>query len=422
MKLHKDIRLALWMLAPMLLTGCASFDPKPLDAAPFKERAQTRVDDGVTVTTAVLTTQESEAVLGINIGLRRIQAVWIEVENSQGHPYWLVSSALDPEYYSPDEVAYASRLLLQGRYNNEVTDHLQRVSFRNPVPAGGTRSGFIFVNLDEGEKELDVDLISRQGAKFFEFYTHVPGIRTHTLEEAESRYPSKERTEMTEAQLRDALEGLRCCTTRQDGSVDGDPLNIVVIGNPDDLFPAFVRRGWHSAEDTYAGSVWKTVNSFLFGHRYRYSPVSPLYHDGRQQDIALQKARGTIHRRNHLRLWVTPFRHQEKDVWIGQISRDIGVRFTTHSHSLVTHKIDPDIDETRTALIEDMMFSQGLERLGFVSGVNPASENDPRHNMTGDPYFTDGLRAVLLFGRQPRHIEDLKFFGWEVPPERSVTE
>ena len=34
-----------------------------------------------------------------------------------------------------------------------------------------------------------------------------------------------------------------------------------------------------------------------------------------------------------------------KPVWIGQISRDIGVRFTFKTWPPVTHKIDPDFDE-----------------------------------------------------------------------------
>ena len=43
--------------------------------------------------------------------------------------------------------------------------------------------------------------------------------------------------------------------------------------------------------------------SFIQGERYRYSPISPLYVYGRPQDIGWQKARGTIHERNHMRFW-----------------------------------------------------------------------------------------------------------------------
>src|SRR4029450_10100043 len=45
----------------------------------------------------------------------------------------------------------------------------------------------------------------------------------------------------------------------------------------------------------------------------------------------------------HLRLWFTPLRFRGRDVYIGTISRDIGVYFTTRAWSLTTHAIDaPD--------------------------------------------------------------------------------
>jgi hypothetical protein len=83
----------------------------------------------------------------------------------------------------------------------------------------------------------------------------------------------------------------------------------------------------------------------LAGERYPYAPVSDLYMFGRAQDLALQKARDNVHQRNHLRLWLSPLRLDGKQVWVGQISRDIGSRVTIHTPTFTTHKIDPDVDE-----------------------------------------------------------------------------
>jgi len=33
---------------------------------------------------------------------------------------------------------------------------------------------------------------------------------------------------------------------------------------------------------------------------------------------------------------------------------------------------------------------------GYVGGVGECSPAAPRRNLTGDPYFTDGKRAVIL--------------------------
>jgi hypothetical protein len=138
-----------------------------------------------------------------------------------------------------------------------------------------------------------------------------------------------------------------------------------------------------------------------------------LYFFGRQQDFARQKPRHDIHERNHLRLWYSPLRYQGKPVFVGQVSRDIGVRFTAKVWPPVTHKIDPDIDEARHALIEDLIFSQMLVKVGFVKGVGPARPSMPRTNLTGDPYFTDGYRTVLILGRGPLALDQVQALDWE---------
>ena len=157
----------------------------------------------------------------------------------------------------------------------------------------------------------------------------------------------------------------------------------------------------------------KTVVSFFSGGEYRYSPVSGLYVLGRTQDVALQKARENIHERNHLRLWMTPIRFRGTPVWIGQISRDIGVRFTRRT--ITTHKIDPDVDETREFLLENLADSQGLKAIGYVEGVGAAPLDSPRENLTGDPYFTDGYRVVLWVSSKPMDIAEIEVLPWREP-------
>jgi hypothetical protein len=382
----------------LALSGCATYNPVAIDEVPFKQHSQTKVDGNVRVTAAVLTNQEGEQIFGVDLALKWVQAVWIEVENRDNHNYWLLSSALDPDYYAPSEIAYNSHHWL----------------------SPGVVSGFFFVNLDQDDKEVDIDLISREQTKFFTFFFQIEALRTTSMFDIEMQHSHEDVVDVDEIELRRALEDLPCCTTSQDGQENGDPLNLVLIGNANQLMPAFVRREWHRAEDTYWGSIWKTLGSFLFGKRYRYSPVSDLYLFGRKQDVALQKARGTIHQRNHLRLWLTPIRFQNKEVWVGSISRDIGVHFTSKPGHFVTHKIDEDIDEVRNSFGEDMLFSQGLQKIGWAKGIPAVSPKEPNRNLGGDPYFTDGLLLVLLFDRRPISMLELQFFNWEKPVGRHM--
>src|SRR4029434_8290574 len=166
-------------------------------------------------------------------------------------------------------------------------------------------------------------------------------------------------------------------------------------------------------EHKWSGSIMKMVTSALAGERYAYAPVSDLYMFGRAEDFASQKARDNIHQRNHLRLWLSPMRLHGQQVWVGQISRDIGSRLTVHSPTLTTHKIDPDVDEARSALAQDMAYSQSLGKIGYVKGAEAAPKSAPRGNLTTDPYYTDGLRSVLVYDRQPTSLAAVEFFPWE---------
>jgi hypothetical protein len=394
------------------------FNPKPLDEVPFMERAQTKQDGGVRVTAAVLTSQECVAKFGANLYRRNIQPVWLEIENKTDKSLRFLPLGLDPAYFTPLESAYLSRFAIRKSDHDEMDRYFYERSVGYYIAPGDKISGFVYSNLDEGTKAFNVDIIGEdQVIRNFTFFIPVPGIRVdHHDVDWDNLYAQAEIIDHDEAGLREALEDLPCCTTNKKGTEQGDPLNIVVIGDLEDVYYAFIRAGWDETETIYRASIIKTVRSFLFGGRYRYSPISALYVFGRAQDVALQRARSSIHERNHLRLWLTPMRFEGKYVWIGQISRDIGVRFT--SKTITTHKIDPDVDETRNFLIQDLWYSQGLKTFGFVKGVGAAPYSEPRGNLTGDPYFTDGLRAILWVSSQPAAFSDVGWLDWELPPTR----
>jgi hypothetical protein len=315
------------------------------------------------------------------------------------------------------EAYYLNRFRAMRKANKLLEEKFHSLQFQNPIMPGQTNSGFIYTRLDEGTKAVDIDLVGLGTVSSFTFQLIVPGFLSanrrdivHTIGES---VPMRRFED--EAEFRRALEELPDCTTNQKGDKAGDPLNLVVVGSPQDIFPAFSRRGWHGTEKTHRASVLKTIRSSVLRRAYRYSPVSPLYVFGRSQDISGQKARGDVNLRNHLRLWLTPIQFRGDPVWIGQISRDIGVRFIW-DFPPTTHKIDPDTDEARNGLAQDLAYSQALWKFGYVNGVGAATRDEPRKNLTGDPYFTDGLRVVLLLRRRPTTLGDIEMLDWERPP------
>lgn len=406
-------RIFLHMLMSLGLVACGApqwKEPVPVDQVDFMTHAQSQTDGGVTVTVAVPDREETTALFGTSLYSDNIQPVWIEVDNQSDSRYVLMLSGIDPHAYSPLEAAY-QRHSGSKEVKLEMDKFFYSMGFKNPIRTGQKKSGFVFTARDEGYKAVNVDLVGDNDLKTFTFAIKVPGIITDAEQvDFENLYVSWIDIE-DEDRLRQVLESFPCCTANEDGDKWGDPLNMVLIGDDSDIFSALIRSGWHQTEITYFASAMKTAKSFIFGSRYRYSPISPLYVFDRPQDIGLQKARNTIHLRNHMRLWRTQYNYRGKHIYLGQISRDIGVKFS--KRTITTHAIDPDVDDTRNHLIGNLAYSQALARFGFVKGSQVSTLEDTYYNLTPDPYFSDGYRAVMFFDKRRKTLEQIEFLDWE---------
>jgi len=400
-----------------MAAGCASnpFNPKPIEEVPFLERAQTQSKGSVRVTAAVPSAAESKRLFAAPLYKKGIQPVWLEIENRSDEELFFFNVVLDPEYFTPIETSFLNQDDKERQSDKLMNQYFFEQGMTVYIPAGETRAGFMFTGLDEGTKSFNVELSTNNGEfSRFTFFVPVPGLRLdHYDVDFATLYPDREMRDYPDAELIEILEGLPCCATDKKAKGQADPLNIVIIGDEEDVYYSFIRAGWDETETMYFGSSIKTVVSFIFGGEYRYSPVSALYVFDRSQDIAFQKARSSIHERNHLRLWMTPLQYQGKQVWIGQISRDIGVRFT--SKTITTHKIDADVDETREFLLENLAYAQSIAKVGYVAGVGTAPFDEPRSNLTGDPYFTDGYRIVLWVSSESVAIDDIEVLPWRDP-------
>jgi hypothetical protein len=404
--------LAILVCGPF--SGCASFRPLPLKEIPFKEHLESEERGGVRVSVAVLSREEARNAFGVDLYDEQIQPVWVRIENDTERPYWFMLHGLDPNYYSSREAAYKSHFLFRPVTNRKIDDHFQRLGIIPAVPPKGETSGFAFSNVKLGTKEARIRLLSERQVEDFDFYLTVPGFK------ADYRAVDWEALEATidfvdlenEEELFNALQDLPCCTTRQNGSGKGDPLNLVLIA-PRKGRRAFTRAGWDETELLTWSSAWKTFKAF-FGGEYRYSPMSALYFDGRPQSLGLQKTRDTIHERNHLRFWWTPWRYRGDYVWVGTITRDIGVYFTTRAWNLTTHAIDPNVDEARHYLIEDLLTTESIKTFGMIGGVGEATEENPHRNLMFAPWWTDGRRAILHLGEDSERIpiEEIEFFSF----------
>ncbi len=398
--------------------GCRTFNPTPMDQVGFMQRAETQTKDDVTVKVVVLTAEEAKAAFDCKLYKKKIQPVWIEITNGTDDEMLFLPRSIDPDYFSPLEVAQKTSWRWSKEANREKRwyYYLNQMSFL--IPPGETVSGFVFTNRQKGVRWVLVEVFSEHKAVHVEFIHEVPGFKAdfHKLERGdlyETFFPGQEIVDLTAPEdVKKWVEEQPATVTNADGSKTGDPLNFVIIADSEAVWPALLRSGWDPTAAMSAGTAMKTGVFGIFGGAYRYAPISNLYVYGRAQDIAFQKVRSSIHYRNHLRLWLAPVTVNGLPVLMGQISRDIGSRFTTKSKTLTTHRIDPNVDDTRAALVQDFIYAQALEAFARVGGVGFVSPDEPRGNLTGDPWFTDGNRAVMLLTDEPTDVLGIDWLDW----------
>lgn len=408
------------------------YRPSP-DQRPFLDRAQTKKTGGLEISAAALSDLEARQFFGVRMARKGIQPVWIRAVNRSHRVARLELYSVDPLYYTPLEAAYINHFALGKRLlsfgllawmflpllpvvpfkllsaraaNRRMNAVFKEHGFSSgPILPESEKSGFVFTTVDEGTKSLNLKVVSGQQINEFAFELDVPGL---TVRAAPEVVVADRRQEVDQTKLRSWLESQPRCTTNKAGDAEGDPLNLVIVGDRTLLSKGFGAR-WDEVEAITLATSLKMARAFLLDAEYRYSPVSSLYHAGRMQDLALQKARATINERIHLRLWLTSLTFRSQPVWIGQVSRDIGVRFTPKTWNLTTHRIDPDVDEARDYVIDGLVASGHVSLVGYVGGVDPAPPTYPRKNLTGDPYFTDGSRAVIVLSEG---AFELAGFSW----------
>ena len=422
------------------------YAPEP-ELRTFLTHGQTQESPLARVTVAVLSAHESQQVFGVPMGRRGIQPVFLRIENRHTTPLRLYVLDIDPHYFTPLEAAGINHFSVLKRLsaigiaawyflpllallppklisatwaNRRMDDCFRQQGFPlRPIPQGETAQGFVYATLDAGSKTVrvclyatggvgtedgpaqlsELDMVPHGPAVDLTFVIPVAGISAdyHKRDFADL-YPTSALVSCDLTQLALRLREMPAATTNAKGIRQGDPVNLIVIGEFETVLSAFTAR-WDESETITLATCWKTVKAFLFGEEYRYSPVSPLHLFGRSQDVALQRIRSSINERLHLRLWLTPLRFMDQPVWVGQISRDIGVRFTTQVWNLTTHRVDPNVDESRDYVVEDLLRAERVDAVGYVEGVGACGAEKPKHNLTGDPYFTDGKRAVIALSK-----------------------
>jgi LssY C-terminus len=182
------------------------------------------------------------------------------------------------------------------------------------------------------------------------------------------------------------------------------PSIFVLIGSRESIERAFSAAGWHGDERHDAMALYHMYRGMVERVGYSRAAMTNLTFNGKPPDIAFQKSLNTLAKRHHIRLW----RSAEPDVWLGAATEDVKYK-VRGLH--ITHDIDRDIDNERAKVVNDLVFSGCVYRVGLIprASFGPIQE-DAR------PIFTDGEVAVV----QLNGCEDPQVTPRDPKPSRSV--
>jgi hypothetical protein len=220
-----------------------------------------------------------------------------------------------------------------------------------------------------------------------------------------------------------ALSGMTMITRTSNG-IPGDPINVGLVGSKEEVLCAMNAAGWSPADPITLRSSIKILGSVLLDRPYRDAPVSPLFYQGKREDLAFEKPAGkSADRRHHVRFWKALERGQEgRAIWLGAVTFDRGVGLS-RDDMRVTHHIAPDIDGERHLFTADLKAARIVDTIYEVTGIGPTING---RNGEGDRYYTDGevKLSVLVEGCNRRSgtvaelgnppLVELKNLAWNV--------
>ena len=390
--------LNLALLTLGAVSGCIGkpYQPKPEQLESIIDRAEVQREGDIQVRVAVPSPAETEALFGLPLHARRVQPVWIEVVNGGNTELRFAPVGTDPDYVPPFEVAYTHREGFSGEARSQMELYLYERTLQRRIKPGQSQSGFVFTEARPGTKGVVVDLFGpHEDEEYsFLFFVTVPGFEPgHAQVNFEKLFSESDMVSYDEEGLAQALRDMPCCATGPSGE---DFLNVVFIGDGDHVLQALLRAGWHERLARERSRAEATSNA------------SRLY--GRIADAVFQNDRLGKGDSIELRLWMTPMKLGEDPVWIGDV-----IHFITDLDGRPV-ALDPDLDDARNFLIQDIWYAESLAKVAWIQGMELVSVQEPRSDALGNNYFTDGFRIVIWPSPKPTFLLEPEGMAWDAPP------
>ncbi len=161
---------------------------------------------------------------------------------------------------------------------------------------------------------------------------------------------------------------------------EGDMVNLVLIGQKEDLQNAFERAGWVKTDKWKPIFVWHLL---LHGTDDARIPMARFYLFGRVQDYsyALPEPGAVVSRRHHLRIWRTDHTIDGTPIWVGSATHDVAIEVAKRGR-LINHRIDPAVDAERDFVGIDLTNTSTISRQEYLQSADPVFQQSRRTHRT----------------------------------------
>ena len=257
------------------------------------------------------------------------------------------------------------------------------------IPPKTTLSCFVFTHSSPGTKGFSVDLFGASGGGYaFTFFIQVPGfIPDHAKIDIASLYAADQFRTVEMNELKTVLAEQPLLADMQDQPNAGRPINVLMIGEPNDLIHALLRSGWYEVNRP-------TTETDIAQAQHLKERVA---------DAVFRKRRQGKTVRNELLLWISPLTVDGKPVWWAQSNQFF-------SNWWGQSALDPDVDDATAYLLQDLWYSQGLAAFAIIQGRAIEGEEE---NLFITPFFTSGHRAVLWLSASPVSMLETKHLDFD---------
>jgi hypothetical protein len=176
----------------------------------------------------------------------------------------------------------------------------------------------------------------------------------------------------------------------------GDPINLAIYGNKNELINAMEKSGWKLADQLTLMSSIKITYSAIRGVNYPHAPVSSLFLFNRKQSFAFEKdIDDNPRKRHHVRLWDTPEKwwlpggYQVQWLGAATFDKNIGLSLFTGQ---ITHKIDANVDQERDFVLQTLRISHATSSITIVKHFTSSYH---ARSGGGDIIHTDGALPFI---------------------------